>query len=223
MAMMEEAQRQIKELENARLGGRVIGLRELTGKSLNRIDVDLMLKKQPKTFNLYLLALEHLQDEHPVYQDYLASSHTGFPVPDPEDPEYPKKQLYGSIETLHNRYHGICGGEGHMSRVPVAAFDPIFWLHHCNIDRLIAKRQAIDPTVWFPTDEDHLNKKGITASITDDLFPFRLPAVSGDKKYCDLNLVRHIADFGYTYSELQEYKDPQALLEAMHDKYQWSL
>ena len=94
---------------------------------------------------------------------------------------------------------------------------------HSNIDRLIAKRQAINPTVWFPTDEDHLNKKGITERVTDDLFPVRLPAVSDDKKYWDSNLVRHIAGFGYTYSELQEYKDPQALLEAMHDKYQWSL
>jgi tyrosinase len=37
----------------------------------------------------------------------------------------------GSLEGLHNRYHLLIGGTGgHMSRVPTAAFDPIFWLHH---------------------------------------------------------------------------------------------
>ena len=36
----------------------------------------------------------------------------------------------GSVESLHDDYHGHCGGIGHMSRVPIAAFDPVFWLHH---------------------------------------------------------------------------------------------
>lgn len=37
----------------------------------------------------------------------------------------------GSMEALHNDYHGIIGGiGGHMSNVPIAAFDPIFFLHH---------------------------------------------------------------------------------------------
>lgn len=37
----------------------------------------------------------------------------------------------GSLEGIHNNYHVNIGGQGgHMSEVPVAAFDPIFWLHH---------------------------------------------------------------------------------------------
>lgn len=36
----------------------------------------------------------------------------------------------GSLENFHNNYHVTLGGQGHMSRVPVAAFDPVFWLHH---------------------------------------------------------------------------------------------
>jgi tyrosinase len=42
-----------------------------------------------------------------------------------------------SIEVLHGQYHVYVGGFsdnnsniGHMSCVPVAAFDPIFWIHH---------------------------------------------------------------------------------------------
>lgn len=44
---------------------------------------------------------------------------------------------WDSIEDLHGLIHGLCGGAtingtgfGHMAQVAVAAFDPIFWLHH---------------------------------------------------------------------------------------------
>lgn len=37
----------------------------------------------------------------------------------------------GSLEAMHNDYHGTIGGiGGHMASVPIAAFDPIFFLHH---------------------------------------------------------------------------------------------
>jgi len=36
--------------------------------------------------------------------------------------------------TPHGTVHDDVGG--HMAFVPLAAFDPVFWFHHCNIDRL---------------------------------------------------------------------------------------
>jgi tyrosinase len=44
----------------------------------------------------------------------------------------------GQLEqTPHNDVHGVVGGNnGWMADVLMAAQDPIFWLHHCNIDRL---------------------------------------------------------------------------------------
>ena len=44
----------------------------------------------------------------------------------------------GELENLpHNRVHVRIGGQnGFMSDPATAALDPIFWLHHCNIDRL---------------------------------------------------------------------------------------
>jgi tyrosinase len=44
----------------------------------------------------------------------------------------------GALENLpHNRIHVLIGGaNGFMSDPATAALDPIFWLHHCNIDRL---------------------------------------------------------------------------------------
>ena len=36
---------------------------------------------------------------------------------------------WGSLEDIHNAIHNLVGGTGgHMSSVPVSAFDPIFWL-----------------------------------------------------------------------------------------------
>jgi tyrosinase len=38
------------------------------------------------------------------------------------------------IEDVHNAVHGWTGGT--MGLIPWAAYDPIFWAHHANIDRL---------------------------------------------------------------------------------------
>ncbi len=38
------------------------------------------------------------------------------------------------LEDQHNQVHGWVGGS--MGIIPLAAFDPLFWAHHCMIDRL---------------------------------------------------------------------------------------
>ena len=44
---------------------------------------------------------------------------------------------HGRLESQpHDVIHVIVGGAGWMSDPNLAARDPIFWLHHCNIDRL---------------------------------------------------------------------------------------
>ena len=35
-----------------------------------------------------------------------------------------------SLEAVHDTVHVTVGSGGHMSEIPYAAFDPIFWLHH---------------------------------------------------------------------------------------------
>ena len=39
---------------------------------------------------------------------------------------------------LHGQVHVLVGNGNGMGQIPWAANDPIFWLHHCNIDRLWA-------------------------------------------------------------------------------------
>lgn len=60
----------------------------------------------------------------------------------------------GDVEQLpHNSMHGAVGGsDGYMSAFETAALDPLFWLHHANIDRLWE--------VWRVRDPGHVNPTG---------------------------------------------------------------
>ena len=71
-----------------------------------------------------------------------------------------------SIEAIHDDIHVYVGGNGQMgdpavagkvlfcARIPfnshddVIGFDPIFFLHHCNVDRLLSLWSALHPGVW---------------------------------------------------------------------------
>jgi tyrosinase len=59
-----------------------------------------------------------------------------------------------SLEGIHDTIHVDVGGYGHMGDPTVAAFDPIFWLHHCNVDRLLALWQAAYPNVYVSPGPD---------------------------------------------------------------------
>ena len=55
-----------------------------------------------------------------------------------------------SFESVHDAIHNTAGGEtgGHMYYLDVSSFDPIFWLHHTNIDRLMTMYQYIVPDTY---------------------------------------------------------------------------
>ena len=60
----------------------------------------------------------------------------------------------GALESVpHNVIHGDVGGQqGLMSAFDTAALDPIFWLHHANIDRLWSVWLKRSATNSNPTD-----------------------------------------------------------------------
>ena len=59
MAPSEQA---LAELRNAHRKGIVLGLKGVSG-TVERLDVDVLLDKKPRTFNLFVLALDKLQHE----------------------------------------------------------------------------------------------------------------------------------------------------------------
>lgn len=52
------------------------------------------------------------------------------------------------LESLHNGVHGYVGGT--MGRVATSAYDPIFWAHHCMIDRIWYLWQLDHPGATLP-------------------------------------------------------------------------
>ncbi|HEY9420845.1 MAG TPA: tyrosinase family protein [Thermoanaerobaculia bacterium] len=68
--------------------------------------------------------------------------------------------VFGQIESQpHNIIHVLVGGqEGWMSDPNLAARDPIFWLHHANIDRLWNVWKAREGGRVDPTDQNWLNQ-----------------------------------------------------------------
>ena len=71
----------------------------------------------------------------------------------------------GELERFpHNAVHGrISGWMGHPN---TAAFDPIFWLHHCNIDRLWEVWRTQNPAHVNPVDPDWLTN--LTFDLHDE-------------------------------------------------------
>ena len=59
----------------------------------------------------------------------------------------------GSLETPHNVIHGVMGAGGHMNFPSHSGFDPVFWLHHCTVDRHLALWEALNPQVITRGDE----------------------------------------------------------------------
>jgi tyrosinase len=150
--------------------------------------------------------------ENGVYNKYPVYSTNGTSFKDPLD----GKRASGSLESVHGAYHNLIGDLGHMSDVAMAAFDPIFWLHHNQIDRWFAIWQAAHPGEWFasPTSAD-------PAKPDDPLLPFVRP--DGPTEYWTSNQSVDTETFGYTYPDIDGIKsDPKAVQKRFKDLYSWA-
>lgn len=120
-------------------------------------------------------------------------------------------ELNGQLESLpHNTVHGFVGGQtvprptqwtqvGLMSTPQTAALDPIFWLHHANIDRLWE--------VWLNRDKDNQNP-------TDDADwmhgppatgrNFFLPDIHGQVRQVHVADIASAQSLGYEYDEISD-------------------
>ncbi|KAL1637014.1 hypothetical protein SLS58_009540 [Diplodia intermedia] len=123
----------------------------------------------------------------------------------------------GSLEDFHGKYHITVGGPGgHMSETEVAAFDPIFWLHHCNIDRIFAIWQALNKDFIAMTDDPKHR-------ADTPLYPFRLAEKKSDKEFWDSEASRSPTAFGYTYPDLVLRAGETSIRRKLDKKYSWSL
>ncbi|EFY96031.1 Tyrosinase [Metarhizium robertsii ARSEF 23] len=127
---------------------------------------------------------------------------------------------YLSLESIHNSVHDYIGGSdlvrgcGHMSSVPVAAFDPVFWLHHCNVDRLLYLWQTINPSSWFDA-SSQLNRTGTSMRVRhdDDALTDLVPFRRSTHDFFDSNGVRVTDSLGYTYDDVKHIINDKGQVE----------
>ncbi|KAK4110354.1 Di-copper centre-containing protein [Canariomyces notabilis] len=117
---------------------------------------------------------------------------------------------YPSLESLHDTIHIIVGSGGHMNIQAYAAFDPIFWLHHCNVDRLLAIYQALYPKNWIKEWKAAGNAAGTFTTDFGDaqngstkLYPFWDKSGKLDSFWTS-DGVRLTTTLGYTYPETSD-------------------
>ncbi|KAK6508024.1 hypothetical protein TWF481_006444 [Arthrobotrys musiformis] len=114
-----------------------------------------------------------------------------------------------SLEKLHNDVHMQVGGNGIMGLISFAAFDPIFWLHHNNIDRMLAIWQAANPGRYLTPDTatpsfQRTVEDGDKDDLNTPLYPWKHP----NGKFwtsADVKDVQDIWSSGYGYPEVPCY------------------
>lgn len=108
---------------------------------------------------------------------------------------------YPSLEAIHNNLHMFAGGDGYLGDPATAAYDPLFWVHHCNVDRLLSIYQDLYPQAY----KDWLNSNPTNHGPKTQLAPF----LGQDGKYFTSHTVSGIhtkQGLNYTYPELQRWQ-----------------
>ncbi|KAK0671041.1 hypothetical protein QBC41DRAFT_335569 [Cercophora samala] len=115
---------------------------------------------------------------------------------------------FGSLEDVHNEIHDRTGGGGHMSSLDVSSFDPLFWFHHTNVDRLWAIWQDLNPDNFLsprPAPYSTFNStQGESQTKDTPLTPFW--DKSATKFWTSEEIKDTTTTFGYAYPETQEWK-----------------
>ncbi len=121
----------------------------------------------------------------------------------------PNDLAFGYVENSpHNHVHNMVGGdndkdgaayhEGLMADPRTAGLDPIFWLHHANIDRLWQ--------IWLNRDPSHKNpSEPAFVEGPPKGSPFVFPEPNGDSRFWKVGETLDLSRLGYTY---ESFHDP---------------
>lgn len=105
-------------------------------------------------------------------------------------PNNPKQGFCNNLDFgLHSVVHILVGTLTNMGYIPASAEDPIFWVHHCNIDRIWASWNRVGNL--NPTEPDFLGQA------------FWFPGPDGEAVSIKVGDVMSIAQLNYTYQEFE--------------------
>jgi len=129
-------------------------------------------------------------------------------------------QCSNSLEGIHNTVHMTAGGQGsssapggHMTYLPLASFDPVFWLHHANVDRIFAMWQTINPNAYGGSQNAVDSTWTIAQGSYQDSNSPLTPFYKDGQNFWTTNQVKDWAStFAYTYPEFSNSKGDKAAI-----------
>ena len=128
-------------------------------------------------------------------------------------------QTHGRVETQpHDWVHGLVGGgnpqnqqlPGLMSDPDTAGLDPIFWLHHANIDRLWQVWRQNPPAGVNPTDPNWVQGPG---SVGERIYSMPMP--DGTAWDYTPGSMTDLGQLGYSYDDLTPAVAPAPLSQRL--------
>ncbi|TFY82262.1 hypothetical protein EWM64_g1750 [Hericium alpestre] len=122
-----------------------------------------------------------------------------------------------SLEAIHDGIHNDVGGGGQMADPSVAGFDPIFFLHHANVDRMLALWAALNPSVWVTSGSAEDGTWTIPPNSTLDKTTALTPFWDSSAGYWASNEVNITSKLGYSYPEFNglDMGNPSAVRTAI--------
>jgi tyrosinase len=123
------------------------------------------------------------------------------------------------IESNHDTIH-VEMAPAHMVPPAVSAFDPVFWLHHANVDRFVAIWQAVFPDTYVDQCRAETETWTIaineTLNVNSPLTPFH-KNTAGD--YWTPANSRDVETLGYTYPEIANKPSNETLVALIKTLY----
>jgi tyrosinase len=106
-----------------------------------------------------------------------------------------------SLEAIHDGIHVDVGGNGQMADPAVAAFDPIFFLHHCNVDRMLSLWSALNPGVWVSQGESEDGSFTLPPDAPVDVTTPLTPFWNAQTTFWASTETQDTTKLGYTYPD----------------------
>ncbi|KAI1490662.1 hypothetical protein F5X96DRAFT_522342 [Biscogniauxia mediterranea] len=163
-------------------------------------------------------------DSHlPSYQQRLYNLFANYPNYSTFSNEawipYGNNGTYDSIESLHDSIHTAGGGGwGHLAIILYSAFDPLFFLHHANVDRIFSMWQLIyNNSYVVPTPALYGTHTTSQGQIEDSRTPLT-PFFANGTSFWTSNTVRDHEVFGYTYPEVAN-KSRAEVIDSINSLY----
>ncbi|KAH9989733.1 photo-regulated tyrosinase [Russula compacta] len=120
-----------------------------------------------------------------------------------------------SLEAIHDEVHGWV--DGHMWDPAVAGFDPVFYLHHTNVDRLLSLWKAVHPDVWVSKGSSEKGTFTIPAYTDIDEKTGLTPFWDSPTEFWTSSETKTTKSLQYTYPEFNglNSKNPSAVAYAI--------